>query len=449
MLTGKPQLQDSNPDTLQAGSPQIFGLEPEQDLTSGNPLKLDESKSLTLTLPTLKVPVYSTNQRAGLTIEPKITWATTEKEIKKLPIKCRPPRDDQPHDPTRKFDYSQSEPANELTPAMNATKVWKNLVNSNTQAKEICKSLPMFYFIYSLPPAVLHLTSINPKELQTYHRTFIVHQELPTAQYISLSTLPNPVYLEFILENILIYNPEARTRETETVYREGNKITIPPLLLRDKYNYLPTYLVPMTPPLTPQPNCPQKSVAANEFTSTQIFGVIFYGTSKRTLGPPGKIVILYCKVSTNLVVGSPCRSHRPSAREFPRTSRRLDPYSPPLIEFDAAVNPKTYVKELTNCIIDIQATAYLIAYKVKSLELLPSNVSRAPLPEFQVSDLVLYYQNCTGGRAHKLNFLWVGPCEDTYKKGVEYTVKLLSSRRSFSWFYAKFLLQLSTPCDQS
>ncbi|KAJ9057668.1 hypothetical protein DSO57_1020405 [Entomophthora muscae] len=86
---------------------------------------------------------------------------------------------------------------------------------------------------------------------------------------------PNPAYLEFTLEEILIYNPEARTREMETVFREGTKITIPPLLFHDKYNYLPAYLVPMTPPLTLKPDCLQESVAANESTSTQIFGVMF------------------------------------------------------------------------------------------------------------------------------------------------------------------------------
>ncbi|KAJ9074963.1 hypothetical protein DSO57_1001437 [Entomophthora muscae] len=86
---------------------------------------------------------------------------------------------------------------------------------------------------------------------------------------------PNPAYSEFTLEEILIYNPEARTRETKTVYRKGNKIIIPPLLFRDKYNYLPAYLIPMTPPLTLRPNCPQESVAANESTSTQIFGVMY------------------------------------------------------------------------------------------------------------------------------------------------------------------------------
>ncbi|KAJ9081756.1 hypothetical protein DSO57_1011350 [Entomophthora muscae] len=77
-------------------------------------------------------------------------------------------------------------------------------------------------------------------------------------------------------------------------------------------------------------------------------------------------------------------------------------------------------------------TAYSTSYKVKALELFSSNASRAPLPEYQVGDLVLYYQNCTGGCAHKLESLWVGPCEVTYKKGVEYTVKLLSSGCPFA-----------------
>ncbi|KAJ9058022.1 hypothetical protein DSO57_1016704 [Entomophthora muscae] len=102
MLTGNPQLQDLNPDTLWAASSQdqppgclqIFRLEPEQNMTLENPLKLDESKTSTSTLPSLKVPVNSTNQQAGLAIEPKITQASTEKEIEKLPNKYGLPRDD-------------------------------------------------------------------------------------------------------------------------------------------------------------------------------------------------------------------------------------------------------------------------------------------------------------------------------------------------------------------
>ncbi|KAJ9068814.1 hypothetical protein DSO57_1024906 [Entomophthora muscae] len=40
MLTGNPQLQDLNPDSLQAASLQIFGLKLEQYWTLENPLKL-------------------------------------------------------------------------------------------------------------------------------------------------------------------------------------------------------------------------------------------------------------------------------------------------------------------------------------------------------------------------------------------------------------------------
>ncbi|KAJ9084687.1 hypothetical protein DSO57_1021719 [Entomophthora muscae] len=54
---------------------------------------------------------------------------------------------------------------------------------------------------------------------------------------------------------------------------------------------------------------------------------------------------------------------------------------PPLIKFDASANPEAHVKDLNNCIIDIQAIAYSNAYKVKALELIPSNAARAPLPE--------------------------------------------------------------------
>ncbi|KAJ9079197.1 hypothetical protein DSO57_1037923 [Entomophthora muscae] len=75
----------------------------------------------------------------------------------------------------------------------------------------------------------------------------------------------------------------------------------------------------------------------------------------------------------------------------------------------------------------------------------PSNVSRAPLPELQVSDLVIYHQNCIGGGAHKLDSLWVGPCEVTYKKGVEYIIKLLFSGQPFSQVHSKFFLKYQLP----
>ncbi|KAJ9077051.1 hypothetical protein DSO57_1020313 [Entomophthora muscae] len=43
---------------------------------------------------------------------------------------------------------------------------------------------------------------------------------------------PNPVYSEFTLEEILLHNPKAWTRETEVIGCEGTWITIPPAFLR-------------------------------------------------------------------------------------------------------------------------------------------------------------------------------------------------------------------------
>ncbi|KAJ9063277.1 hypothetical protein DSO57_1001715 [Entomophthora muscae] len=99
--------------------------------------KLKEEQAVTI-----KVPVNSTNQRAGLAIEPKTNWASMEEEIEKLPNKHRPPRDDQPSDPTRKFEYSQSEPANEITPVMDATKDWKNLETITPRPEKFVKDFP-------------------------------------------------------------------------------------------------------------------------------------------------------------------------------------------------------------------------------------------------------------------------------------------------------------------
>ncbi|KAJ9090260.1 hypothetical protein DSO57_1004506 [Entomophthora muscae] len=277
MLIRTPQLWDLNPDTQRAASLQIFGLKPEQDLTSGNPLEHDEPKPPTLTLPTLKVPVKSTYQWVGQAIDPKITRATAE----------WPPRDDQPHNLTRKFEYSKFESANELTPAKDATKDCKNLVDSSTQAKEICKSLPMADGnTYTLDrQEVAHCHSYNkstscssaphthqPQETADQPPKFYCSPGASFGPVQFTEYPPNPAYLEFTLEEILIYNLESRNRKTETVYREGIKVTIPPLLFWDKYNYFPAYLVSMRPSLILRPDCPQESVAANESTSTQIFG---------------------------------------------------------------------------------------------------------------------------------------------------------------------------------
>ncbi|KAJ9068760.1 hypothetical protein DSO57_1025340 [Entomophthora muscae] len=86
---------------------------------------------------------------------------------------------------------------------------------------------------------------------------------------------PNPAYMEYNLETILIADTLARTRETEYIGCEVKWHKRPPRLFKDKYNYLPAYFVPMTLPLTPQPNRPMETPAAAETMSNQLFGVLY------------------------------------------------------------------------------------------------------------------------------------------------------------------------------
>ncbi|KAJ9089640.1 hypothetical protein DSO57_1010799 [Entomophthora muscae] len=86
---------------------------------------------------------------------------------------------------------------------------------------------------------------------------------------------PNPAYTEYNLETILIDGLLARTRETEYIGHEGKWYKRPPRLFKDKYNYLSAYFVPMTPPLTLQPDRPIETPTAAETTSTQLFGVLY------------------------------------------------------------------------------------------------------------------------------------------------------------------------------
>ncbi|KAJ9083733.1 hypothetical protein DSO57_1031753 [Entomophthora muscae] len=86
---------------------------------------------------------------------------------------------------------------------------------------------------------------------------------------------PNPAYVKYNLETILVANPLARTIETEYIGCEGKQIKVPPLLFKDKYNYLPAYFILMALPLTPQPDCPMKTPTAAKTTSTQLFGVLY------------------------------------------------------------------------------------------------------------------------------------------------------------------------------
>ncbi|KAJ9060434.1 hypothetical protein DSO57_1030928 [Entomophthora muscae] len=116
---------------------------PAADLTSENPLKLGKSNSPTLIPPTPKAPEDLTNQQAGPATDPGITWAHTEGKTKNLPIERGPPREGQSHNLTGKVEHSQFKPANGITPVIDATKDWEDLVNGKPWAKEICESFTM------------------------------------------------------------------------------------------------------------------------------------------------------------------------------------------------------------------------------------------------------------------------------------------------------------------
>ena len=112
---------------------------------------------------------------------------------------------------------------------------------------------------------------------------------------------------------------------------------------------------------------------------------------------------------------------------------------PPLMAQDKAIDPEKHIQQLADVIVRLQSTAYSATYKTKTLELTPAGSRRDPLPVFEVGDLVLYYQNRVGGRAHKLDSLWIGPFEVTFKRGHEYAIKLLASGRLLARIHAKFL----------
>ncbi|KAJ9057586.1 hypothetical protein DSO57_1021275 [Entomophthora muscae] len=339
-----PQLWESNPDAPQGqppGRPQFLGFKLELDLTSENLLKFDEP-SLTTTMPlALEVSVNPTNQRAGLATDPRITRATTEEEIKIPSIRSGPPRDDPSCDLVKELECSSCKSANEITPAIVATKGCEDLVDGETWAMKIFESFAMtdghtytlgrqedahcHYCNKSTPCSPIpcaHIPQETPDQPPKLYRP----PGAPFGPVHFTEYPPNPVYLEFTLEGILIHDPEARTRETEVLYREGIKITIPPLLFQDKYNFLPAYLVPMMPPLTLRPNRPQESVATDESNSTQIFGVMYItltGLINSMVPTSGPWAIL--GKFPNSVVGSPCWARGPSARKSSGTPHKLDP----------------------------------------------------------------------------------------------------------------------------
>ncbi|KAJ9051978.1 hypothetical protein DSO57_1038777 [Entomophthora muscae] len=151
MITKRPQPWESNPGLSQAASPQgqppsrpqFSGFKSGLDLTSENPLKFDEPSLPTMMPPALGVPVNPTNQQAGLATDPRITWATTEEETKIPSIRNVLPRDDLSCDLVKELECSSCKSANEITPAIVATKGCEDLVDGETRAMKIFESFAL------------------------------------------------------------------------------------------------------------------------------------------------------------------------------------------------------------------------------------------------------------------------------------------------------------------
>ncbi|KAJ9082624.1 hypothetical protein DSO57_1002570 [Entomophthora muscae] len=104
---------------------------------------LDEPNVPTPIISTLGVPDKTANQQAGPATDSKITQARTEGETENFPIEHGPPRGDQSQNLTREFELPQFKPANKITPAIDATKDWEDLVIGKTWADRICESFTM------------------------------------------------------------------------------------------------------------------------------------------------------------------------------------------------------------------------------------------------------------------------------------------------------------------
>ncbi|KAJ9087083.1 hypothetical protein DSO57_1036824 [Entomophthora muscae] len=133
-----PQLQDSNPRTLQAASPHFYRLKSETDLTLEELLRPTSIK-LSMLRPCLqKDPVKTVNESADLSNNPEITESTADRETKKLSLECGPPEDDKSCG-LKKIKFPCPSPANENPPLQDAIEGFQTLVDDTTWPKVSCK----------------------------------------------------------------------------------------------------------------------------------------------------------------------------------------------------------------------------------------------------------------------------------------------------------------------
>lgn len=106
----------------------------------------------------------------------------------------------------------------------------------------------------------------------------------------------------------------------------------------------------------------------------------------------------------------------------------------------------SYLNNLTNTLIKLQSEAYSVSLAQKICLHERENQCHAPLPDFEVGEKVLYYDQHGFGRRNKLEFIWTGPFEVIAKTSYDaYTLKNLADGRVANCVFAKFLRKYLEP----
>ncbi|KAJ9086771.1 hypothetical protein DSO57_1000397 [Entomophthora muscae] len=83
-----------------------------------------------------------------------------------------------------------------------------------------------------------------------------------------------PEYKDYTTDNIMAWDPFARTTELTRYNQEGHWYVTKPHLSRDKYNFLPAYQMDMEPPVTPKPMPAFAAKLPLDYTS-KLFGIVY------------------------------------------------------------------------------------------------------------------------------------------------------------------------------
>ncbi|KAJ9068686.1 hypothetical protein DSO57_1026209 [Entomophthora muscae] len=83
-----------------------------------------------------------------------------------------------------------------------------------------------------------------------------------------------PKYKDYTTDNLLTWDPLARTKELTRYNQKGSWHVTKPCLFRDKYNVLPTYQIDMEPPVTPKP-MPVSTTKLPLDHTNKLFGIVY------------------------------------------------------------------------------------------------------------------------------------------------------------------------------